>query len=89
MILKEDETARNAFMNLHQELTRKQQEAGIGRADFWGAIANRFNDFSLCPHFSFDGTLGQDTDPSLPPLAVRSGGVLNSQFSNARSKFTT
>ena len=76
-------------MNLHQELTRTQKDAGIGGADFWGAIANQFNDFSLSPHFPFDGTLGQDTDPPLPPLSERSRGVLKSQLSNARSNFTT
>lgn len=75
IILREDPTARNALFQLGQELSRTELDAGRSRDSFWENIASRFNDDSLCPQFSFVGSV-DDADPSELPLCDRPASVL-------------
>lgn len=88
VIIKYDETCKQAMEKLQLELTRGEIDGGRTRDFYWGVIAQRFNDTSLRPSMSFLGCC-EEADPSRLPLNYRPASVLKLQFQNARSHFTT
>lgn len=62
-------------------------DAGRTRDSFWGTVALRFNDPSLCPTFSFHGSV-DEANPAGLPLCDRPAALLKQYFQETRPTFT-
>lgn len=88
VIIANDEIAREAFFKLGQEMTRSQLDAGVSRDNYWATIAERFNDPTIRPQYSFVGRVDEANASEIPPC-VRLPSTLKSQYTDSKGKFTT